>query len=184
MFEASAIGIVGCVVLALGAALPDRSLPHAWLSLKNWCFAAGAVVMLVYAVVNYFAAGAPVFFVFLETLMVVSSVLMLIDVPERIDIPIILVLSAVLIAWSLFLFHEHQTIFFVLGLAAIAIGYVAKSGTVHREAALLIGSVLILLFSYWTAAWLFFWLNVFFALFSGLHVWKAAQKPVLPAKNR
>jgi hypothetical protein len=176
------IGIAGSLVLVLGAALPDRAGTHASLSLKNWCFGTGALVMFAYSILNYLA-GAPVFFVFLEGLVVVASALMLFDVPDRIDVPLMIALSACFVLWSLFLFQGWETLVFIGGLGAVAVGYVAKTGGPHREIVLFLGSALIALFSYWTKTWVFFWLNLFFAAFSAFHAWKASKRPVLKAKK-
>ena len=54
------------------------------------------------------------------------------------------------------------------------LGYELTAGTVKREAALVAGSILIAAFSYLTATWIFFWLNVFFALFSMWEAWRIA----------
>jgi hypothetical protein len=43
-------------------------------------------------------------------------------------------------------------------------------GTIRRVLALTLGSALIAIFSYIEASWIFFWLNVFFALFSAYYV--------------
>ncbi len=50
-----------------------------------------------------------------------------------------------------------------------------KAGTSRREFALFAGSALIAFFSYLTATWVFFWLNVFFALFSGYYLLKTLR---------
>ncbi len=176
------IGVAGSVVLVIGAMLPDRAVPRASLSYKNWCFGAGAIVMLAYAVANWLQ-GASVFFVFLEGLMAVASACMLFDVPDRVDVPLMIVFSGLLIAWSLALRTERETLAFVGGLAGIAVGYVMQPGTARREIALLLGSALIAAFSLRTQAWVFFWLNLFFAAFSAFHAWKAWQTRVLHGKK-
>ncbi|MBI3618764.1 hypothetical protein HY213_01880 [Candidatus Peregrinibacteria bacterium] len=163
--------MAGSAILVLGAAWPDRAVRFPAESLKNWFFGIGALVMLLYSILNY-TAGAPVFFIFLELLVTFSSVLMMLNVPERIDTPLVLIASLAMILWSFLLFHDVGTVFFVIGLSGIAIGYILKTGTVRREVALMLGSALIALFSFLTATWIFFWLNVFFAAFSGYYAWK------------
>ena len=170
------VGLFGSLVLVAGAALPDHEVRHPALSAKNRCFSLGAVIMLVYSVLNYLS-GAPVFFIMLEALVVAASACMMLNVSEKVDTPIIIVLSLILILWSLKLFDGYGTIVFIVGLCGVAIGYVSKIGTVRREVALLLGSALIALFSYLTATWIFFWLNVFFAAFSGWYAWKERTKP-------
>lgn len=132
--------------------------------------------MLGYSVMNYMN-GAPVFFIFLEGLVTLSSAFMMLDVDDRIDTPVILVATGCLILWSIKLAQGTETILFIIGLAGIAVGYVLKGGTLRREVALIAGSVLIALFSYMSATWVFFWLNVFFALFSVVQAWKIVHTP-------
>ena len=175
------VGLIGSFVLVAGAALPDTEVKPVY-SPKDWCFAIGAVIMLTYSILNYLS-GAPIFFIMLEILVVVASAFMMFDVDDRIDEPIVVLLSVALIIWSLTLFEGYGTIVFIVGLAGIAVGYVAKAGTVHRELALFLGSALIALFSYLTATWVFFWLNIFFALFSAYYTWKAWKSPHLPASS-
>jgi len=159
------IGIAGGVILVAGAASPDRPILRPVASLKNWLFAVGGFVMLVYSVMNW-RLGGSVFFVFLEGLVNLSSVFMMLDTDDRIDAPIIGVATVGLILWSLRLFPGFRTILFILGLAGVAVGYCSDAGTRRRETALLAGSALIAGFSYLEHNWIFLWLNFFFAVFS------------------
>ncbi|MDO8649451.1 MAG: hypothetical protein Q7R81_06760 [Candidatus Peregrinibacteria bacterium] len=127
--------------------------------------------MLAYSLLGY-REGGPVFFIFLQALVNVSSVFMMLDTPDSVDTPILVVLALGLIGWSLYLFEGYRTIFFVIGLAGIGMGYAMDMGTVRRNASLALGSGLIALFSYLTGSWIFFWLNAFFALFSGYYALK------------
>ena len=161
------LGTVGGVVLVCGAAYPDRPGIKPIRSVKDWLFAIGGVCTLLYSVIGYFQGGS-VFFVFLQALVNLSSIFMMADLDERIGTPIVALAGLGLIAWSFRLDAGMQTVFFVLGLAGIAVGYCSKGGTSHRELALLLGSALIALFSYLQASWVFFWLNLFFAFFSAL----------------
>ena len=169
------LGLFGSIILVIGAWLPDKPVKHPVQSLKDWCFAIGALVMLVYSVINYIN-GAPIFFVFLEGLVTLSSAFMMLNIDDRIDTPIVIAATIGLIGWSISLAQGSDVIIFIVGLAGIAIGYVLKGGTVKRELALIIGSVLIALFSYLSATWIFFWLNVFFALFSAWEAWRIARE--------
>ena len=168
-------GLLGSLILVTGAALPDRKTFHPARSFKNWCFAIGGMVMFLYALLNYIAGGS-VFFLFLQVLVNLSSVFMMLDIDDRIDTPIMATAALGLIIWSFWIRMEVQTLFFILGLCGIAIGYCSNGGTLRREIALMIGSALIALFSYITHTWIFFWLNVFFALFSTYYVWLGLQK--------
>lgn len=158
-------GLIGSLILVSGAAYPMETVAHPSKSVKNWLFAIGGAVMLLYAVLGH-QAGGPVFFVFLESLVVVASVLMMSNTDDRLDTSIIVILGLGLIIWSLLLFEGHQTIYFIIGLAGIGLGYAFEMGTVRRNTALTIGSALIALFSFIESSWIFFWLNLFFAVFS------------------
>lgn len=174
------VGLGGSLILVLGAALPDRPVLHPIQSSKNWCFAIGALVMLVYSMLNY-VAGAPVFFIFLELLVTLASVSMMFNVSEKIDTSLIISACVALVLWSLRLFDGYDTVFFIIGLSIVAMGYVFETGTLRREIALTLGSALIAFFSYLTSTWVFFWLNLFFALFSGFYAYtmlmRSHQRP-------
>ncbi len=163
-------GIVGALLLVTGAALPERA-EEPLASPKDWCFAIGGFVMLLYAIFNYMAGG-PIFFLFLELFVNVASVFMMFNVRDSIDTPIMIGVGIIFILWSLLLFQGIGTLFFVAGLTGIAMGYVMQTGTFRRSVALTVGSALIALFSYLSGSWIFFWLNVFFALFSLYYVWQ------------
>ncbi len=137
-------------------------------STKNWLLAVGGLVMMIYAVLGYLAGGS-VFFVFLQALIIIASILMMLNLDDRIDIAVISICSLVLIIWSLRLFEGYGTLFFIAGLASVGMGY-AFSGTIKRNIALLAGSVLIAIFSYLQENWIFFWVNVFFACFSAYYL--------------
>ncbi len=163
------LGILGGIVLVAGAAWPDRQGIKPVTSVKNWLFAIGGLLMLVYSTFNYLAGGS-IFFIFLQAVVNLSSIFMMLDVDDRIDQPIIAVATIALIITSFILFPGFGTVPFVLGLGGIALGYCSTGATVRREAALFVGSALIALFSYLDASWIFFWLNVFFAFFSAVHM--------------
>jgi hypothetical protein len=127
--------------------------------------------MLIYAILGYMNGGQ-IFFVFLEILVVIASVLMMLNVPDKIDTPIIIGSGLILILWSLYIFENYNTIFFIIGLSGIGLGYSMEMATVRRSLALTLGSALIAVFSYIEASWIFFWLNVFFAIFSAYYVYK------------
>jgi len=172
------IGLLGSVILVTGAALPEKAESQTH-SLKNWLFAVGGACMLVYSSLNY-AAGGPVFFVFLQVLVNIASVFMMCNVRDDIDTPVMCVAGLALIVWSLTLFEGINTLFFIVGLTGIAMGYVMQTGTLRRSVALTVGSALIALFSYLEASWIFFWLNLFFALFSAYHIAEGRAKPRVP----
>ena len=111
--------------------------------------------------------GGSVFFVFLEALVIIASLCMMLNVPDSIDGPLIAFAGIGFILWSLFLFEGYSTLFFIIGLSGVGMGYALDTGSRQREIALTIGSGLIALFSYLEANWIFFWLNLLFAGLSG-----------------
>ena len=165
------IGLVGALVLVAGAAYPVKKVKYPTHSAKNWLFAIGGVIMLIYSILNYLAGGA-IFFIFLQILVNISSILMMSNTGDKLDAVVISVAGISLIGWSLTLFEGYNTILFILGLVGIALGYAFETGTFRRNLALAIGAILIAVFSYIEANWIFFWLNTFFALFSGYYAVK------------
>jgi len=171
-------GLIGSLILVSGAAYPAKPVKHPAKSTKNWLFAIGGTCMFAYSLLN-FSAGGQIFFVILQLLVIVSSVLMMLDTNDRFDAAIITIASITLIIWSLTLFEDYSTIIFILGLTGIGMGYTMENGTMKRNLFLTIGSILIALFSYLVINWIFFWLNVFFAVFSGYYALK-----LMPGKSR
>lgn len=169
------IGVAGSSILVTGAAWPIEKVRHPVYSKKNWLFTVGNVLMFTFAILGYLSGG-PVFFIFLQILIAVATIMMMIDIPDKIDIPVILISGTALIIWSLSLFEGYNTVFFILGLTGIGLGYTLQMGTVRRNLALTLGSILIAGFSFIEASWIFFWLNTFFACFSGYYVVKLAMK--------
>jgi len=169
-------GLIGSLICVMGAAWPEPKIAiHPVKSTKNWLLAIGGLAMLTYAILNYLQGG-PIFFAILQTLVVIASILMLLDTPDKVDIPVITTGGLILIVWSLMLFDGYQTVIFVLGLCGIGLGYALKMGSLKRIVALTLGSALIAIFSYLGSDWIFFWLNVFFAIFSGYYVYKHAKQ--------
>lgn len=165
-------GLLGSLILVAGAAWPEsKDVSHPMKSVKDWLFAIGGFIMLLYAIFGW-QQGGPIFYMILEILVAISSILMMLNTPDNIDTPILAVSSLALIIWSLFLFQGANTIIFILGLCGIGLGYAFQMGTLRRSVALTLGSILIAIFSYLTGSWIFFWLNVFFAIFSAYYIYK------------
>jgi hypothetical protein len=158
-------GILGSLVLVVGAAWKEKPVKHPTLSVKNWLFAIGAVIMLAFSILQYMAGGS-VFYIFLETLVVVAAILMMLDSDDTFDATIISLLGTGLIFWVLMMYESFNTIIFIVGLIGIGFGYAFNAASLRRYYALTIGSLLIAIFSFIEASWIFFWLNVFFAVFS------------------
>ena len=163
------VGIVGSLVLVAGAAYPSRKIKVPWKSLKNWLFAIGGLFMLAYSALNYLDGG-PIFFLILQIFINSTSILMMMDTSDKFDAWFISIVGAGMVAWSLYLFEDYSTVIFILGLLGIGMGYAFDFGSLRREVALTIGAILIAVFSYIVPDWIFFWLNVFFALFSGFYM--------------
>lgn len=163
-------GIIGSIILVIGAAWKDGGEPtKPTASIKNWLFAVGAVVMLIYSLMRYFDEGG-IFFVILEILVLVSCILMMTTWSDRLKTIILAVAGTGLVIWSLFEFEDQKTLLIVLGLIVVAFGYAFKMGTLRRSVALTVGSLLIAAYSYLQPDWIFFGLNLVFALFSGYYV--------------
>jgi hypothetical protein len=171
MSQEMMIGIIGSLVLIVGAAWPSKKVELPTQSTKNWLFAVGGLVMLTYSVMNYLVGGS-VFYIFLQLFVTVGAVLMMLNTPDKVDVPILSVLGLGFVAWSLYLFEGYNTIFFVFGLMGIAMGYAFEDGTVKRDTALTVGSFLIAGFSYMEASWIFFWLNLLFGIFSSYYLFR------------
>ncbi len=173
-------GLIGSLILVIGAAWPEsKDIKHPTKSVKNWLLAVGGFMMLLYAYFGY-QQGAPIFFLILQILVAITSILMMLNTPDKIDTPIIGVSGLGLIIWSLYLFEGYSTIIFILGLCGVGLGYAFQMGTLRRSIALTLGSVLIAIFSYIEASWIFFWLNTFFAIFSAYYVYKDLARKQLP----
>jgi len=141
-------GIIGSIVLVTGAAMPEKATKkHPVKSFKNWLFAVGGIIMFAYAILN-FLDGGPIFFIFLQILVAVATVLMMIDISDVIDAIILTISGIALIIWSLTLFEGINTVFFVVGLTGIGLGYAFKVGSIRRVLSLTLGSALIAIFSF------------------------------------
>lgn len=167
------IGLTGAITLILGAAWPETTDKKPFLSIKNWLLAIGALFMLTYSITGYIYQETPVFFIFLQSLIIISSIFMMTGANPKTSSWAIGLAGTGLIIWSIYLFKSYNTIIFILGLIGIAFGYSLPENTVKRFLAFVLGSILISLFSYIGKNWIFFWLNLFFAIFSTYYL---AQK--------
>lgn len=173
-------GLIGSLVLVTGAAWPEpKKIQHPAQSFKNWLFFVGGLIMLAYAIFGYMHGG-PIFFLILELLVMLSSIMMMLNTLEKINAPIIATFGLALIIWSLYLFDGYNTVFFIVGLSGIGLGYAFKIATIRRNIALTLGSALIALFSYIEASWIFFWLNTFFTIFSAYYLHKSIKNEKNP----
>lgn len=177
-------GIIGSIVLVAGAAWPIEKVKHPILSIKNWLFLVGGLLMLVYAILNYYINQAPFFFVIFEIFLAFTAVLMMANTDDRLDTILVTIATIGFVIWSIMLFEDYGTIVFIVGLSTIGLGYTLEMGSIRRSLALSIGSALIAIFSYITATWVFFWLNLFFCLFSLYYLVDALLHPPRKIRKR
>jgi hypothetical protein len=168
-----AIGLLGSLVLVTGAAWPaSKKKTHPARSIKNWLFALGGYVMLTYALISYFQGASSPLFIFLQAFVGTSTIMMLFNVRRKISLPILIATGFGFVIWSLLITQDYSTIFFITGLTGIAVGYALIEESVYRQSALLLGSLLIAIFSYLGSNWVFFWLNFFYSFFAGYYATK------------
>ena len=165
------LGILGGLILVAGAAWPVHEVSHPVKSIKNWLYGLGAFFMLLFSTLGYFYGDALFFFVILQLYVVFASVLMFLNIREKLSIILLSIGGLGMVVWSLFLLEDLSTIWFILGLCGIAIGYALKTGSRKRNVVLCIGSLLLTIFSFLGGAWIFFFINLFFSLFSAIYVW-------------
>lgn len=171
-------GIVGSLILVTGAAWPSEKADlHPTKSTKNWLFAIGGLIMLAYAYLNNYYHQAPFFYVIFELFIALTSVLMMLDTDDRLDSVIVSIAAVAFIIWSLFLFQGYTTVIFIIGLSITGLGFTLEMGSRRRDIALTLGTAMIAIFSFMVASWIFFWLNTFFAIFSGYYLVKGLIKP-------
>lgn len=167
-----ALGVIGGLILVIGSAWPEKKSNTALSSKRNWYFAAGNLLIFAYALLNWYFNTGAVFFVILETLILVATVLMLRPIAANQSALVFGLAGAGLSLFSLTLFEGYQTLIFIAGLAIVSFGFSLPPQSEKRNLVLALGSGLIALFSYLGADWIFFWLNIFFAFFSAYHFWK------------
>ena len=167
----SVIGIVGWIVLIIGAAWPIETTKKPTKSVKNRLFGIGWCIMLLYSILWYLS-WLSIFFIFLQILIFIASILMMLNTDDRIDASILSVSGIILIILSLYMFQWYTTIIFIFGLAWLGLWYAFKMNTLRRNLALMIWGILVAVFSYLDANRIFFWLNIFFWLFSLYYVIK------------
>ena len=133
-------------------------------------------MMLAFSLMGYLLADGAIFFVLLQGFIIVTVIMMMLNTGDKTDITIITIAGIGFVGLSLKLFEDYTTIIFILGLVGIGLGYTLEMGTAKRSLALTLGSALIAVFSFLVANWVFFWLNVFFAIFSGFYLIKGLLK--------
>lgn len=152
------IGWLGALILVTGAATVSSER-------KNLLFALGNACMFTYALLGSLR-GEPVFFFILQSFILLATVCMFLKVPESSATPILAIGAILLILWSLSFSQDYATAIFVVGLGLLGIGFAMHSGTRRREVALMAGSAVIAVFSFLVREWVFFVLNILFAVLS------------------
>ncbi len=164
-----AIGLLGSLILVIGVATTVSNI-------KNTLFAIGNACMFLYALLGYLDGG-PIFFLILQIFVAISTVSMLLKVPDAYDTPLLAVSGLALVIWSLSLFEGYGTAIFVVGLVLLGIGFAMDTGTMKREIALMGGSAVIAIFSILMRDWIFIGLNVLFAALSFVNILRLMHKP-------
>lgn len=164
-----AIGLLGSLILVIGVATTASNI-------KNTLFAVGNACMFLYALIGYLEGG-PIFFLILQIFIAISTISMLLKVPDTYDTSLLASSGLALVVWSLSLFEGYGTAIFVVGLALLGIGFAMDVGTMKREVALMVGSAVIAIFSILMRDWIFIGLNVLFAALSLVNIVRLMRKP-------
>lgn len=127
--------------------------------------------MFSYALLNYVDGGS-IFFILLQILIGVSTVVMLLNRNDTTGAMVIAFCGGALVVYALYLFRDASTLLFVIGLCTLGVGYALNMANIWRQVVLTLGSLLIAWYSLIEGDQIFLWLNVFFALFSGYYAWK------------
>ena len=171
------LGLIGSFILVTGAAWPEiKKTDHPAKSLKNWMFVIGGLFMLIYAFLNWYNNGGSAIFVFLQIFIAICTFVMIINADEKTSAFPIGISGLGFVVWSLYLGEGYKIALFIIGLTIIGLGYICKTGTLRRFVLLTLGGIFIAIFSYISSSWIFFWLNVFFAIFSGYYVMKMLRQ--------
>ncbi len=171
------VGIIGSIVLVVASARPSRSKQPIH-STKNWLLAIWALIMLIYSFMFYLHWWT-IFFFILELLLVLASILMMLDTDDKLDTILLSIAWIGLVIWSLFIFSWYTTLIFIFWLIILSFGYVLDSQSIYRDLSLTIGSLLIVIFSYLEPNRIFFFLNLFFAIFSWYYFFLNLKKHML-----
>ncbi len=161
------LGVLGAIVLLIGAAFPPKKNEH----ITEWLFIFGNALMFFYALLNYLHAKGLFFFILLQILVNVGGWLGLAKLKQGVKSKVVGLLGLAMILWSLFLFEDTSNIFFIIGLTLLALGFAFDKGR-SKQLLLTIGSSLVAYFSYVVWDPVFLVLNSFFALFAAYYYLK------------
>jgi hypothetical protein len=177
------IGLIWSLILVTWAARPEpKKAIKSVQSTKDRLFLIWACVLTIFARLWYYNWWS-IFFFILEIFVIISSILMMLDTNDTFDTIVLAISWLGLVIRSLYLFEGYTTIIFIAWLIFIGLGYAFKMWSIRREAALVLGSALVALFSYLQPNRIFFRLNIFFALFSAYYLIKYIRKWKLSARH-
>lgn len=165
------LGILGSLVLTVGAALPEASSKKvaSYKVPKNLILSLGNLMIITYAILNYLISDASPLYVFLEGLILLATIFMLLDIPDRVEIPAVIIATLAALGLSFWWSQDLSVWWFVLGLGGVSLGFILPPTGSIRSIAFTVGSGFICIFSFLHSDWVFFGLNLAFALVS---VWR------------
>lgn len=170
------LGIIGSLILVSGAAWPiPRKLKNARASTKDRLLLIWSLIMFLFALIWYYNWSS-IFFVILEILVIISCVLMMSNTNDRVDATVLSVSWIALVIRSLYLFQWYTTIIFIIWLVVLGLWYAFDTWSLRRDIALTVWSIFVALFSLLEPNRIFFWLNLFFAIFSWYYLVKNIQR--------
>lgn len=161
----TSIGIIATIFLVIGAFYPIENVEKPVYSVKNWIFTVGSLTMLMYAIAGYLAWWQ-IFFIYWELLIALACLLMMLDINDRRDGSIITVASIGLFVWGFPSFQSTDMFLFSIAFLVLGLGYVFDMNSIRRYIGLTLWGIFIAISSYVDGGWTFFWLNLFFAIFS------------------
>ena len=170
------IGLIWSLNLVTWAARPEpKKVVKSLKSTKDRLFFIWSIILTIFARLWY-QNWWTIFFFILQTFVVISWILMMLDTNDTLDTIILSISWVWLTIRSLYLFEGYTTIIFIIWLLGIWLWYAFKMWSIRREAALMIWGILIAIFSYLQPNRVFFGLNTFFAIFSGYYLVKYIKK--------
>jgi len=170
------VGILGSLFLVAGAAWPiPKKLKNPAKSTKNWLLLIWSIILFLFSWLGYYN-WLSIFFLILQIMIIIAGILMMLNTNDKFDATVLSVSWLGLIIWSLYLFEWYTTLIFILWLVVLWFGYAFKTGSLRRDIALTVWSIFIAWFSILEPNWIFFGLNVFFAIFSWYYLVKNIQR--------
>ena len=158
------IGILGGLILVGGAAHKDHDPRR-----KNLIFAAGNALMFGYSVLGFIDGGS-FLFVLLQIMVNLSSLCMLLNIPDQIDTPLVSLTGLALAIYAGMYYYSPSTLLFIAGLILLSLGFSLDYKKSLKNILLTLGSILMAYFAWLMQDMVFLGLNSFFALFSLKHL--------------